>query len=130
MRKPLLLALLKAHKLSLEKEKTIDKKQEFLKSAPRIKRPKKDYVLFKGTNPNMKMKSNPNKSKSREKESESDLQTSDHSISEMEFSEEVNLASFLSLQKSSTPTLNQNFLRNRSDGFKFYFLELSRLATS
>ncbi|GBM54772.1 hypothetical protein AVEN_202278-1 [Araneus ventricosus] len=35
------LALLKAHKLSLEKEKTIDKKHEFLKPAPKNKRPKR-----------------------------------------------------------------------------------------
>ncbi|GBL98167.1 hypothetical protein AVEN_268258-1 [Araneus ventricosus] len=83
------LALLKAHKLSLQKEKTIDKKQEF--PVPKNKRPKKDHSNSKG-----EMKSNPNKTKSQDKESESDLQTSDNSISEMELSEEVNLASFKS----------------------------------
>ncbi|GBL69774.1 hypothetical protein AVEN_177533-1 [Araneus ventricosus] len=90
------LALLKAHKLSLEKEKTTDKKHEFLKPAPKNKRPKKDHANSKETNSNVKMKSNPNKTKSQDKESESDLQTLDTSISEMELSEEVNLASFKS----------------------------------
>ncbi|GBL78645.1 hypothetical protein AVEN_65221-1 [Araneus ventricosus] len=90
------LALLKVHKLSLEKEKTIDKKHEFLKPAPKNKRPKKDHANSKETNSNVKMKSKPNKTKSQDKESESDLQTSDNSISEMELSEEVNLASFKS----------------------------------
>ncbi|GBM48556.1 hypothetical protein AVEN_184575-1 [Araneus ventricosus] len=89
------LALLKAHKLSLEKEKTNDK-QEFPKPAPKNKRPKKDHTNSTGKNSNVKMKSNPNKTKSENKESESDLQTSDNSISEMELSEEVNLASFKS----------------------------------
>ncbi|GBM45995.1 hypothetical protein AVEN_15278-1 [Araneus ventricosus] len=42
------LALLKAHKLSLEKEKTNDKKQEFLKPAPKNKRPKKDHTNSTG----------------------------------------------------------------------------------
>ncbi|GBO29581.1 hypothetical protein AVEN_112079-1 [Araneus ventricosus] len=90
------LALLKAHKLSLEKEKTNDKKQEFLKPAPKNKRPKKDHTNSTGKNSNVKMKSNPNKTKSQNKESESDLQTSDNSISEMELGEEVNLASLKS----------------------------------
>ncbi|GBN57519.1 hypothetical protein AVEN_100586-1 [Araneus ventricosus] len=90
------LALLKAHKLSLEKEKTNDKKQEFLKPAPKNKRPKKHHTNSTGKNSNVKIKSNPNKTKSQNKESESDLQTSDNSISEMELSEEVNLASFKS----------------------------------
>ncbi|GBN24737.1 putative RNA-directed DNA polymerase from transposon X-element, partial [Araneus ventricosus] len=84
------LALLKAHKLSLEKEKTNDKKQEFLKPAPKNKRPKKDHTNSTGKNSNVKMKSNPNKTKSQNKESESDLQTSDNSISEMELGEERN----------------------------------------
>ncbi|GBN24598.1 hypothetical protein AVEN_220058-1 [Araneus ventricosus] len=82
------LALLKAHKLSLEKEKSNDKKQEFLKPAPKNKLPKKDHTNSTGKNSNVKMKSNPNKTKSQNKESESDLQTSDNSVSEMELSEE------------------------------------------
>ncbi|GBM67306.1 hypothetical protein AVEN_37086-1 [Araneus ventricosus] len=123
------LALLKAHKLSLEKEKTNDKKQEFLKPAPKNKRPKKDHTNSTGENSNVKMKSNPNKTKFQNKEPESDLQTSDNSISEMELSEEVNLAS-LSLQQLSTPILNPNFLKNPSNGTKNCFLELPWLANS
>ncbi|GBO37185.1 hypothetical protein AVEN_158775-1 [Araneus ventricosus] len=103
------LALLKAHKLSLEKEKTNDKKQEFLKPAPKNKRPKKDHTISTGKNSNVKMKSNPNKTKYQNKESESDLQTSDNSISEMELSEEETYL------KPNLSAKFKNFITQRND---------------
>ncbi|GBM82810.1 hypothetical protein AVEN_139454-1 [Araneus ventricosus] len=123
------LALLKAHKLYLEKEKTIDIKQEFLTPAPKNKQPKKDHANSTGTNSNVKMKSNPYKAKSQDKESESDLQISDNSISEIELSEEVNSASFKS-PKIIDSHFKSKLFKNPSNAFKNCFLELPRLAYS
>ncbi|GBN81962.1 hypothetical protein AVEN_67741-1 [Araneus ventricosus] len=124
------LALLKANKLSLEKEKTNDKKKEFLKPAPKNKRPKKDHTNSTGKNSNVKMKSNPNKTKSQNKESESDLQTSDNSISEMELSEEVNLASLKSPTIIDSNFKSKFLKKNPCNGTKNCFFELPWPANS
>ncbi|GBL76974.1 hypothetical protein AVEN_12639-1 [Araneus ventricosus] len=86
------LALLKAHKRSLENEQTNDKKQEFLKPVTYNKRKNKDFSNTAKTDTKVKK---PSKIKLKNKESQSDIQDPD-SLSEMELSEEVNLASFKS----------------------------------